>query len=144
MKIKLSAHGAWRHQYHIVWIPKYRREVLIRGVKTYVGRGIDEIVVYHPEIEIMQYNIQVDHVHLVIEIPPKYSVATIVGKIKQNSSRKIRERFEWLQKVYKPGVFWSPGYFSSTVGVNEAQIKRYVQFQEKVDKNQLEMEMFKL
>ena len=142
MKIKLSAHGAWRHQYHIVWIPKYRREVLIRGVKTYVGRGIDEIVVYHPEIEIMQYNIQVDH--LVIEIPPKYSVATIVGKIKQNSSRKIRERFEWLQKVYKPGVFWSPGYFSSTVGVNEAQIKRYVQFQEKVDKNQLEMEMFKL
>ena len=144
MKIKLSAHGAWRHQYHIVWIPKYRREVLIRGVKTYVGRGIDEIVVYHPEIEIMQYNIQVDHVHLVIEIPPKYSVATIVGKIKQNSSRKIRERFEWLQKVYKPGVFWSPGYFSSTVGVNEAQIKRYVQFQEKVDKNQLEMEIFKL
>lgn len=144
MKIKLSAHGAWRHQYHIVWIPKYRREVLIRGVKTYVGRGIDEIVVYHPEIEIMQYNIQVDHVHLVIEIPPKYSVATIVGKIKQNSSRKIRERFEWLQKVYKPGVFWSPGYFSSTVGVNEAQIKRYVQFQEKVDKNQLQMEIFKL
>ena len=144
MKIKLSAHGAWRHQYHIVWIPKYRREVLIRGVKTYVGRGIDEIVVYHPEIEIMQYNIQVDHVHLVIEIPPKYSVATIVGKIKQNSSRKIRERFEWLQKVYKPGVFLSPGYFSSTVGVNEAQIKRYVQFQEKVDKNQLEMEIFKL
>ena len=144
MKIKLSAHGAWRHQYHIVWIPKYRREVLIRGVKTYVGRGIDEIVVYHPEIEIMQYNIQVDHVHLVIEIPPKYSVATIVGKIKQNSSRKIREKFAWLQKVYKPGVFWSPGYFSSTVGVNEAQIKRYVQFQEKVDKNQLQMEIFKL
>jgi putative transposase len=144
VKIKLSSHGAWRHQYHIVWIPKYRKEVLIRGVKTYVGRGIDEIVVYHPEIEIMQYNIQVDHVHLVIEIPPKYSVATIVGKIKQNSSRKIRARFEWLQKVYKPGVFWSPGYFSSTVGLNEAQIKQYVQFQEKVDKNQLQLTMFKL
>ena len=143
MKIKLSAHGAWRHQYHIVWIPKYRREVLIRGVKTYVSRGIDEIVMYHPEIEIIKYNIQVDHVHLVIEIPPKYSVATIVGKIKQNSSRKIRERFVWLTKVYKPGAFWSPGYFSSTVGLNEAQIKRYVTFQEKVDKNQLQMEMFK-
>jgi len=71
-------------------------------------------------------------------------VATIVGKIKQNSSRKIRERFDWLKKVYKPGVFWSPGYFSSTVGLDEAQIARYVEFQEKVDKNQLQMELFKL
>jgi putative transposase len=144
VKIKLSAHGAWRHQYHIVWIPKYRKEILIRGVKTYVERGIDEIEEYHPEVEVKQYNIQTDHVHLVIEIPPKYSVATIVGKIKQNSSRKIRKRFAWLDKVYKPGIFWSPGYFSSTVGLNEAQIRRYVQYQEKVDKEQLQMELFKL
>ena len=144
MRIKLSTHGSWRHRYHIAWIPKYRREVLIREVKTYVSRGIDEIVVYHPEIEIIQYNIQTDHVHLAIEIPPKYSVATIMGKIKQNSSRKIRERFEWLGKVYKPGVFWSPGYFSSTVGLNEEQIRRYVQFQEKVDKDQFQRELFQL
>lgn len=144
MKIKLSAHGSWRHQYHVVWIPKYRRSVLKLGVKTYVARGIDEIVVYHPEIEIIQYNIQIDHVHLVIEIPPKYTVASIVGKIKQNSSRKIRERFDWLNKVYKPGVSRSPGYFSSTVGLSEEQIKRYVEFQEKVDKNQFQMELLEL
>lgn len=144
MKIKLSAHGSWRHEYHIVWIPKYRRNVLKLGVKTYVERGINEIVNYHPEIEIIKYNVQIDHVHLIIQIPPKYSVATIVGKIKQNSSRKIKERFEWISKVYKPGVFWSPGYFSSTVGINEDQIKRYVEFQEKIDKNQFQLELIEL
>ena len=144
MEIKLSAHGAWRHQYHIVWIPKYRREVLIRGVKTYVERGIEEITTYHPEVEIVQHNVQTDHVHVICEIPPKYQVAAMIGKMKQNSSRKIRERFEWLNKVYKPGVFWSPGYFSSTVGLTEQYIRRYVQFQEKVDKNQLQFSLFKL
>ena len=144
MRIKLSAHGAWRHQYHIVWIPKYRREVLIRGVKTYVERGIDEITNYHPEVEIVKYNVQVDHVHIICEIPPKYQVAAIVGKMKQNSSRKIRDRFAWLSKVYKPGVFWSPGYFSSTIGLNEKQIREYVQFQEKVDNNQFQITLFKL
>ena len=141
MKIKLNAHGSYKHQFHIVWIPKYRRKVLKLGVKTYVSRGINEILTYHPELEIIKFNIQIDHVHLIIDIPPKYSVATIVGKIKQNSSRKIRERFEWLHKVYKPGVFWSPGYFSSTVGLNETQIRRYVEYQEKVDKHQYQINL---
>ena len=127
-----------------MWIPKYRREVLRLGVRTYVERGIEEVSNYHPEVEIIKYNIQKDHVHLIVEIPPKYSVAMIIGKIKQNSSRKIRERFEWLNKVYKPGVFWSPGYFSSTVGLNEGQIGKYVQFQEKVDKNQAQLELFNI
>jgi putative transposase len=139
VRIKLSAHGSWRHQYHIVWIPKYRRKVLIYGVKSYTAHGIEEIVHYHPEIEIIKYNIQVDHVHLIIEIPPKITVSSIVGKIKQNTSRKIRKGFPWLNKVYKPGVFWSPGFFSSTVGLNEEQIRKYVEFQEKVDKNQYQL-----
>ena len=111
------------------------------GVKTYVERGINEIMNYHPEIEIIRYNVQIDHVHLIIDIPPKYSVATMVGKIKQNSSRKIRKRFEWLSKVYKPGVFWSPGYFSSTVGLDEIEIRRYVEFQEKVDNQQYQIQL---
>lgn len=142
MKVKLNAHGSYKHQYHLVWIPKYRRKVLIKGMKTYVERGIQEITVYHPEIETIEYNVRIDHVHLIIDIPPKYSVATIVGKIKQNSSRKIRERFEWLNKVYHPGVFWSPGYFSSTVGLNEEEIQKYVRFQEMVDNQKYQIELF--
>lgn len=125
MRIKLSSHGSYKHQYHIVWIPKYRRKVLKLGVKTYVSRGIDEITHFHPEIEIIKYNIQIDHVHLIIDIPPKLNVSSIVGKIKQNSSRKIRDRFEWLDKVYKKGVFWSPGYFSSTIDPREGQVEKH-------------------
>lgn len=111
------------------------------GVKTYVGRGIEEITKYYPEVEVIKYSIQVDHIHLVIDIPPKYAVATIVGKIKQNTSRKIKGRFKWVEKVYRPGVFWSPGYFSSTIGINEKQILRYVEYQEKVDCGQCELEL---
>lgn len=142
MRIKLNAHGSYKHQYHIVWIPKYRRKVLKLGIKVYVEKRINEITIFHPEIEIIKYNIQIDHVHLIIDIPPKYSIATIVGKIKQNSSRKIQQRFTWLDKVYKPGVFWSQGYFSSTVGLNEEEIKRYVEFQEKIDKQNYQIQLF--
>lgn len=142
MKIKLSAHGAYRHQYHLVWIPKYRRKVLKAGVKTYVERGLKEIEEHHPEVIVHNHNVQLDHVHVVIEIPPKYAVAKIVGKLKQNSSRKIRERFEWLKKVYEVGVFWSPGYFSSTIGLDEEMIRRYVEFQEKVDRGEYQLTLF--
>ena len=75
---------------------------------------------------------------MMIVIPPKYSVSSIVGKMKANSGREARKRFEWLKKVYwKHNVFWSPGFFSSTVGVDEATVKKYVEFQEKADKEQL-------
>lgn len=116
--------------------------MLKAGVKTYVERGLEEIEEYHPEVVVEQHNVQDDHVHVVIEIPPKYAVAKIVGKLKQNSSRKIRERFEWLKKVYEAGVFWSPGYFSSTVGLDEETINRYVELQEKVDKGTYQLKLF--
>lgn len=142
METRLSSHGAYRHEYHIVWIPKYRRRVLKGGVKTYVEKGLMEITQYHPEVQVIQYNIQVDHVHVVVIIPPKHSVASMVGKMKQNSSHRIRERFEWLNKVYRPGVFWSPGYFSSTVGLDEEQILRYVEFQEKIDNGEYQLSLW--
>ena len=133
MEIRLSGHGSYRHQYHIVWIPKYRKKVLKRGIKTYIERGLNEITDNHPEVKIIQYNVQIDHVHLVIDIPPKYSVSSVIRKIKANTSRKIRKRFEWIRTVYTNNVFWSPGFFSSTVGLNEEQIRKYVEFQGKVD-----------
>ena len=77
--------------------------------------------------------------HLIIIIPPKYSVSKIIGKTKANTSREIRKKFEWVKKIYRRNEFWSPGFFSSTVGIDEEVIKRYVEFQEKVDKGQLQM-----
>jgi len=140
MKIRFSAHGAYHHQYHIVWIPKYRKKVLKGELRKFIETRLFDIQDYHPDIEIEKYRIQEDHVHLVITIPPKYSVSGIVGKIKANTSREIRMRFDWVKKIYRREEFWSPGYFSSTVGITEEVIKRYVEFQEKMDKGQLQLE----
>ena len=141
MDIRLSAHGAYHHQYHLVWIPKYRRRVLKGDLKDFLATRVGEIQEVHPEVEVEQVSIQVDHVHLVAVIPPKYAVSVIVGKIKANTSREIRQRFPWVKKVYWRNEFWSPGFFSSTVGIDEAVIRRYVAFQEKVDKGQLKLQL---
>ena len=141
MRVRLSAHGAYHHQYHVVWIPKYRKKLLKGELKQYLEKHLFDIQTYHPDIEIEQYSIQADHLHLVIVIPPKYSVSEIVQKIKANTSRALREQFPWVQKVYRKEAFWSPGFFSSTVGVNEDVIRRYVAFQEKMDKGQLQLSL---
>jgi putative transposase len=139
MEIRLSAHGAYHHEYHVVWIPKYRKRILKGEVKTFIEEHIFDIQGYHPDIEIERYSVQTDHVHLIIIIPPKYSVSRIIGKIKANTSRELRHRIEQIRKIYRGNEFWSPGFFSSTVGINEETIKRYVEFQEKLDKGQLQL-----
>ena len=106
MKIKLSAHGAYHHQYHVVWIPQYRKKVLKGELKQYLEKGLFDIEKFHPDIEIETLSIQVDHIHLVIVIPPKYAVSAIVGKIKANTSREIRKRFPWIKKIYWRNEFW--------------------------------------
>jgi putative transposase len=139
MRVRLSAHGAYHHQYHIVWIPKYRKKILTGKLHQYLTERLFDIQTYHPDIEIEQYSIQVDHVHLIVVIPPRYAVSNIVGKIKANTSRALRKQFPWVQQVYRKDVFWSPGFFSSTVGIDEEVIKRYVAFQEKMDNGQLQL-----
>ena len=140
MKIRLSAHGAYHHQYHIVWIPKYRKKVLKGDLKQVLEEKLFDIQEHHPEVEIEKFSIQVDHVHLVVVIPPKYAVSAIVGKIKANTSREIRTRCPWIKKVYWRNEFWSVGFFSSTVGIDEEIIKRYVEFQEKADTGKMQLE----
>lgn len=109
-------------------------------MQEFVGKRLFEVQKYHPEVEIEKFSIQDDHVHLVSVIPPKYSVSSVVGKIKANTSREIRKEFPRLKKVYWGSEFWSPGFFSSTVGINEDIINRYVEFQEKVDTGKIQLE----
>ena len=139
MEIRYSTHGAYHHQNHIVWIPKYRKALLKGELKQYVEQDLNDISAYHPEIVIEKYSVQKDHVHLVIIIPPNFKVSDVVGKIKANTSREIRTHFAWLKKEYWRNEFWSPGFFSSTIGINEEVIKRYVEFQEKVDKGSIQL-----
>jgi putative transposase len=125
----------------IVWIPKYRRRILKEDLKEFVAERMHLTEEYHPDVEIERFSIQMDHVHLIIIIPPKHAVSDTAVKIKANTSREARKQFQWVKKMYWRNEFWSPGFFSSTVGINEDVIKRYVEFQEKVDKGKLPVQL---
>ena len=95
-----------------------------------------------PGCEVVSLNVQVDHVHMVVVIPPKYAVSAVIGRVKQFTAGAMRRRMEWLRKVYwRENVLWSPGYFVSTVGVNEAQILRYVEWQQRQDSGQAKLDL---
>jgi len=83
-----------------------------------------------------------DHVHMVMVIPPKYSIASVMGQLKSQSASLVRRKFVWLQNVYwKENIVWSPGYFVSSVGIDEATIKRYVETQGQQDSGQLRLKL---
>ena len=93
--------------------------------------------------EIIQQNIMVDHIHMVMVIPPRYAVSAVIGRIKQFTASRLREKFAWLGKVYwKERVVWSPGYFVSTVGIDEEKILAYVEWQGRQDSGQAQLELF--
>ena len=96
-----------------------------------------------PGCDIVEQNIQLDHIHTVMIIPPKYAVSEVVGKLKCQTAGQLREKFAWLGKVYwAESVVWSPGYFVSTVGVDEAKIIKYVKWQQRQDSGQAKLELF--
>ena len=91
--------------------------------------------------EIVSCNIQVDHIHMVMIIPPKYSVSEVLGRLKGQTASRLRKKFGWLEKVYwKENVVWSPGYFVSTVGIDEEKILKYVEWQGCQDSGQTKFE----
>ena len=96
-----------------------------------------------PGCEIVEQNIQVDHIHTIMIIPPRYAVSEVIGKIKCQTASRMREKFLWLGEVYwKENVVWSPGYFVLTVGVDEAKIIKYVKWQQRQDEGQAKLELF--
>ncbi len=142
METRLSGHGVYRTEYHIVWIPKYRRRILNPGVKGYISKLFPKVLRGMPGCEIVEQNIQIDHIHLLMVIPPKYAVSEVIGQMKHYTASRLREKFAWLEKVYwKEQVVWSPGYFVSTVGLDEKQITEYVKWQSHQDSGQAKLEL---
>ncbi len=142
METRLSGHGVYRTEYHIVWIPKYRCRILNPGVRGYLSKLFPKVLRGMPGCEVLEQNIQVDHIHLLMVIPPKYAVSDVVGEMKQYTASRLREKFEWLEKAYwKEWVVWSPGYFVSTVGLDEKEITEYVKWQEHQDSGQAKLDL---
>ena len=142
METRYSGHTVYRTEYHIVWIPKYRRRILNPGVKAFMDKLLPRVIETMPGCEMVEYNIMVDHIHMVMVIPPKYSVSDVVGKMKGMTASKLRKRFKWLGNLYwKENLVWSPGYFVSTVGIDEDKMLRYVQWQGRQDSGQTKFEL---
>src|SRR3989338_3536386 len=139
MRLHKAAHTVYKTQYHIVWVTRYRKKILVPGVQRYLHVKLEEVRKYYPDWEYAAIGMEVDHVHLHMVIPPKYAVSFAVETLKKNTSRALSEKFAFLAKVYwdREGM-WSTGYFGSTVGINEAIIRRYVEMQGQEDAGQAE------
>ena len=142
MRYRKQTHCVYRCEYHIVIATKYRRKIFNRGVFAYFRKKLEEVRKYYPELEFIEVNHDRDHVHIQVSIPPKMSVGGVVRLIKANTSRGIKEKFEFLSKVYwgTDGI-WSDGYFVSTVGIDDSVLRRYIEFQGKEDSGQAKLEL---
>ena len=113
-----SSHVYWRCKYHIVWTPKYRFRILKDKLGKELYRTI-YILCGIKDCEVLELNVQPDHVHLVVIIPPKISISTLMGHLKGRSAIRLYNRFPHIRKKLWGNHFWSRGYFVDTVGLNK-------------------------
>jgi putative transposase len=130
--VESLSHTRWECKYHLVWVPKCRRKVLYAQLRRHLGQVLHDLAV-QKESKILEGHLQADHVHMLVSIPPKYSVAQVVGFIKGKSAIHIARSYLGRRKNYTGMHFWARGYFVSTVGADEAVIRAYIQNQEKED-----------
>lgn len=133
-QFKRLSHSLYECKYHIVFCPKYRFRLLKDEFAEYVRQQIYQLCRQKDDIEVLELNIQPDHVHLVISLPPKYSVSEFVGFLKGKLALRLFHQYEQVARRYWGRPFWSRGYCVSTVGLDEEKIRLYVRWQEAQDK----------
>jgi len=140
MDTQSLAHSKWRCKYHIVFAPKYRRQAIYGKIKTDIGVILRKLCEYKG-VEIIEANLCSDHIHMLVSIPPKLSVASFVGYLKGKSSLMIFDRHANLKYKYGNRQFWCKGYFVDTVGRNKEAIAKYIreQLQEDIVAEQLSL-----
>ena len=137
------AHTQWNCKYHIVFAPKYRRQVIYGKIKVDIGKMLRKLCEYKG-IEIIEAEACKDHIHMLVSIPPKYSVSQIMGYLKGKSSLMIFEKYANLKYKYGNRHFWCRGFYVDTVGRNKKAIEQYIKNQLKEDheEDQLSIKKF--
>ncbi len=125
-------HTKWKCQYHIVFIPKYRRKVIYGKLRKDIGEILRRLCEFK-HVEIIEAHAMPDHIHMLVSIPPKMSVSEFIGYLKGKSSLMIFERHANMKYKYGRRVFWAKGYYVSTVGANKAAVAKYIREQETED-----------
>ena len=137
-----TAHSLYCLQYHVVWVCKYRRRILNPGLCGYLRKVLPKLLRSMPGVKIESIGFDQDHLHMVMSIAPKYSISSVMARLKSQSASRLRKAFPWLAKVYwDDNIIWSPGYFISSVGVDEDTIKKYVEHQGLQDLGQLHVKL---
>ena len=131
-KSRTLNHSRWECKYHVVFIPKYRKKRLYKELRLELGAVFRELA-RRKECVIEEGHVMIDHVHMMISIPPKYSVAQVVGYIKGKSAIHIARTYQNRKKNYVGHHFWARGNYVSTVGRDEEMIREYIRNQEKED-----------
>ena len=126
------SHTKWLCKYHIVFTPKYRRKAIYGQYKKSIGQILRQLCNYKG-VEIIEGHLMIDRIHMLVSIPPKYSVSQFMGYLKGKSSLMIFDRHANLKYKFGNRHFWAEGYYVSTVGLNEATIRKYIQEQESHD-----------
>jgi putative transposase len=137
------AHTKWNCKYHIVFAPKYRRQVIYGKLKGEIGKILRELCT-RKEVEIIEAEACPDHIHMLVSIPPKYSVSEIMGYLKGKSSLMIFDKFANMKYRYGNRQFWCRGYYVDTVGRNKKVIEEYIRNQLEEDKNYEQLTMKEL
>ena len=141
MDTETLSHTKWNCKYHVVFAPKFRRQIIYGRLKTEIGK-ILRTLCERKEIEILEANLYADHIHMLIAIPPKYSVSQIMGYLKGKSSLMIFDRFEHMKYKYGNRHFWCIGYYVDTVGRNQKKIAEYIRNQLKEDYQADQLSLF--
>ena len=126
------AHTKWNCKYHIVFAPKYRRQVIYGKIKKDIGMMLRKLCEYK-QVEIIEAEACSDHIHMLVSIPPKYSVSQIMGYLKGKSSLMIFEKYANMKYKYGNRHFWCRGYYVDTVGRNKKAIEQYIRNQQQED-----------
>ena len=133
-------HTMWECKYHIVWIPKYRKKAIYGDLRQHLGELFKELS-KQKESKILEGHLMPDHVHILISIPPKYSVSQVVGFIKGKSAIHIARNFRGRRTNFIGHHFWARGYYVSTVGKDEKAVKEYIRKQEQEDRRLTQLEL---
>jgi putative transposase len=139
---KKLAHSLYECKYHVVFCPKYRRPIMQDAVRTYVTEQIYQLISQKEGVGVLEVNVQVDHVHIVLSIPPKYAVSQVMGYLKGKLALRLFDRFPALRKGYWGQHIWSRGYCVSTIGLDEERIRKYVKWQNARDQTATQGRLF--
>jgi putative transposase len=144
-RFKKLSHTIYECKYHFAICPKYRFRIFKGEIAEYTKQQTYIVCRQKELVEILELNVQLDHIHLLMSIPPKYSLSSVMGFLKGKLSLRLFQRYEKLAKRYWGRHLWARGYCVSTVGLSEQQIREYVRWQEKREKEiqKKQLNMFK-